>query len=988
MASDAPSPEHQSLIDTLIDAVVDFDIARAVEVLAPLDEAARSAIHPQCVALCGLLRQPARRHELPPAIRQRLEAQDVDGPRRRLPVMAALELGLGPRPTFGFPMLWERPQAADLALAQVLIDRRPSWLCAWLQTQVDEEATGLSWTLVDAVARAGVCPRPASSETFLRLMAWSWFCPSAPPDEPAPQAFDTILAEPERLDASLWELFSLDVGSRLWFSEDHADETSFAGREGLATTLRRLIDAGHVARERVLDATLDALAGSRDASQRKSFIRFLKDLSVSETEVDERQAAYRALLGTGAGPVVDFGLAQLGRLVRPGRLDIGAFADAVAPAFTVSGQATVQRAVKLVAKLVSGIGDEDDDGLRERLLASTVDGLLHPKAPVAEATVALLEAHVPLPPTVRGAIDALRPAIAGALVGRVDPLLGSPTTSEISTDEDLPPGFPEPRKPAPLHPDLTTLATIRPLADRDALIDAAAHAAETVSSCEEIERLLDGLSRFGSDRSDPFGERVEALAHRLGDAPSSESGGPGLAKAQLSIGRALGDLLRVWLTGRSISVDPFYGPPKSGPFGFLACRIQEIRGRLTGARPSGPLLSLPTHVGGWIDPSVLVDRLRTLGTTADAALVSADGALALSRLAPGDPACAAELPGLAGRLIRGALGSDDAADRPQAEDDPRLWVVAARVRSPDGDLSERLAPLGDALDAFTDKPDAVMPASWSWRFEPSFGLQPYLVLASRTEHRSEPLTAGAWRPPSIELVDLAFSGQAHTDIEHAWNLAWLASIWPARVDAFLFGGARLLNSYFTDLDARSRPFDAFFEPLADPRRSWPTAAEPLIALALIARGKVARAAAVDVLIDALEDGRADAGALGRGLGRCIDAILPPLGRVTGALDEISRVSPLHEHAVFRLIDGVLDHWGTLHDLPDSNGLAGFLRLAEGLAVAQGEAVSDGARAALAKITGGQAGRLARKLLAHERLADAPRRLEARRAAWAARLDLA
>lgn len=105
-----------------------------------------------------------RHHDLPKALRLVLAEEGRDGYRMRLPVVAALSLGLGPRPDY-FPILWERLPEADRVLARVLADRRPPWLCAWLDAQIEVGFSGFTWTLVDGLVRAG--PRRCLSTSRL-----------------------------------------------------------------------------------------------------------------------------------------------------------------------------------------------------------------------------------------------------------------------------------------------------------------------------------------------------------------------------------------------------------------------------------------------------------------------------------------------------------------------------------------------------------------------------------------------------------------------------------------------------------------------------------------------------------------------------------------------------------------------------------------------------------------------------------------------------
>ena len=118
--------------------------------------------------------------------------------------------------------------------------------------------------------------------------------------------------------------------------------------------------------------------------------------------------------------------------------------------------------------------------------------------------------------------------------------------------------------------------------------------------------------------------------------------------------------------------------------GFLEARVHEVAA-LASRDNGGRLLALPTHEGGWIEPSVLIGRLAAVQASGD----DVDGrpldaVQALLRLLPRGRApaldAAAVLRGEIGEAVRHALGGH-AVVGPT----PSLWAAAARARDPDAD---------------------------------------------------------------------------------------------------------------------------------------------------------------------------------------------------------------------------------------------------------------------------------------------------------------
>jgi len=474
-----------------------------------------------------------------------------------------------------------------------------------------------------------------------------------------------------------------------------------------------------------------------------------------------------------------------------------------------------------------------------------------------------------------------------------------------------------------------------------------------------------------------FDAQVAPLVHRI-EAGGSHSGG--LVIGYGGVGRALLDISLTWLKGKlHCTADHGYSHYAfEGGFQPLIEHLQAITVRISQRKP-GPLLSAPTHKGGWIDPRVWVERL--LEMRGDKAPGAMDFRLSLLRLAPDhrDEALrrVGELDPSIARVARFALGGDElprASDRGQWAN----WITAARCRSPLKDWSAEFA----ALKLHDQLADGLRPARYDWRATSkieTYGRQSWKepVFEVAIGCGDQPADAGA--DGVLNRIGRTLSGQVTTDWTELptaalnrqpekrsffgetnvpWVAQWLSYIWPQNPSGAYIKSAVKLTERM-DEDASSwEPRHGHFHALFQKNRPWLEPGHLLLGIGLCAKDADVRGLAVDALIEGIGERRFDPARFASVMARLVEGEWVKLGRLGDALMQAVPVSNLHA----TVIGDALLQWLPRLDFKQKNSFRLLEVLVETQAIA-GRPLDEPARAALKASTGsGKAARLARQLL--------------------------
>jgi Family of unknown function (DUF6493) len=451
------------------------------------------------------------------------------------------------------------------------------------------------WVLVRTAVRDGFIDPPAGDE-YVRGVVWGIL--GTREHDNVTGAYDALLADPSLLDREVWQLFEIDAGAELsrsatWGLKD-ADNLASGYARGdnrWIYALARLAEEGRLDRARLLDASLDALTRDFRASTVGWYAKFHEELEPTRDERVARLDRYLSLVASPTPLVAKAGLTAL-RAVED-VVPAEQLARVAPSAFTHRQKSLATDTLACFTRLCKTQPDA-----RPVLLDAAAEALAHERADVQERALKLLEAYPDDAPraVLLGYVEAVSPTLrerVAALTGVEAPVDPAPARFEIG----------EPRRPSLVPDDVrATRERLQPVESVDDLVELTATLLEGQGGGDDCERFLDGVSRLCDTRAPDFERRTSALARRAADLRSPWFAG-------LSGQDIVAFVAAAWLVRMPL---PKLSDSGSSVISVLAGRAAEVarRARRSVARP---LLAMPTHRGGWIDPEVLETRLAQTG---------------------------------------------------------------------------------------------------------------------------------------------------------------------------------------------------------------------------------------------------------------------------------------------------------------------------------------------------------------------------------------
>ena len=485
-----------------------------------------------------------------------------------------------------------------------------------------------------------------------------------------------------------------------------------------------------------------------------------------------------------------------------------------------------------------------------------------------------------------------------------------------------------------------------PVADLNELLPLIAQGLEDNLTPLDLERTLDGIARLVNERPADFERSTGPVLQRAKKVMEREApflgGGlnadlAGVVTAWLASSpptlrvehRPNYDLVVVSLDGEEYSRGHVRTSTSAD---FLNRRVRRLAERV-GAGIAQPLLAMPTHEDGFLDPRVLVERVAAWSGEAPH---TSEVGLAMLRLAPEHREEAlASLPSGKPewiRALRYALGGSEELGSSAA-----LWISASRARAPWQDHPALLEQFPHA------GPDAGKAAVYG-SLEPNdrHGI-----------HFTGPTPA-----PAEHLDQDCLPQLLHADREGpAWGdgnvgrgtesaIRWRSTLWPQARESH-FAGACLALGTNIDWWGAEWQHKALLEPLLAPRTPLREMGLLLLAIGLGAKEPGEHLLAVDAAITAIEDGRLGSDNLGAVLRDLLTKPFVKLGRYAKTLPLIADASEAHAAVVFLALDHALP--AVLQEPPRDYGK--LLDLTEQLGVRLDAGVSDGCREALNTLKG-------------------------------------
>ena len=818
-------------------------------------------------------------------------------------------------------------------LSQILRDRQPDWIDDWVASAIVGEFPTIDWDTFWSLYRDGLINKP-DSEDYLNFMV-AWLLPMYQGDA-SKWNYEAIAAEPELIE-DIWRLFEVETPAFTW------DTTGDSELKSWMAAVLYLSDQGKMDRGRLLDATVAALMTGFKKNVLSGYANLHDKLEPTLDEIEARQSSYLDLLSASQPQVVNYGIKKLKQIDDAGRLDEELLINAAAPVFDVPTKGPPKTMLSMLKKLASR------NPAHESLVSETlVHALGHPVAEIQSGALGFLATMADrigaevvqqvadrlgdLPATVRPkaielleaageAVDVSSSGGDKGLEGRLNEcrerIKAIPAKwRKAASVDDAFKAVEKSTWASPLQfemaevPVLSGVDEVQPIESLEELIDAVAKAVEEVESGIEVERILDGISRLCNEKPEDFDRRVAPIVKRIKKIRDSEK--PRSIGVRTNGIPEISKLLCVWLAGDPDIAKPSWDGLQYEPniLRFVRLRVADLMHRVAAGVPA-PLLGMPTHARGWIDPVTLVERVKAVEAE-DVNVTDAECILALLRLAPDGRDFALKeakpLKSPIARPLRWALGGRGGPKSTEGKH-LDLWIAAARAREPFG-THEVLKQIG----APENEPNSVHPVEHNWkptvREEKSHGERyRFEEIKFSTKPAAPQKKAQASRPTSLIYA----RGHALSTIPTgtAWVYDWVGTLWPAQLDGYFFVGA---DKLVRRMDASSSTYEAawaFLTPLFDVDRPWTEMMSLTAVISLAGRDRDVLGLAVDAMVESISDGRLSPELLNASLTKLAIPFWLKLNRLCKSLREVSRISPLHAAFVARALHSLVVAWSEI-----------------------------------------------------------------------------
>lgn len=779
----------------------------------------------------------------------------------------------------------------------------------WTQSVVDHFVEQRVFYVRDfqPLWKAGLCTRPDSDAIILSY--YSYWTELSDEDE-------KVL-----LETDVWRFFEVEGGGE--DSLANHDKYIKSHVDTWADRLKQYADQGKLDRQRLLDASLDAL--ERDFGQYRAgwYSRFHVHLEPTQEELAARSDRYLRLLASSIPPTVSFALKHVQILEKAGALDAVSLVQALEAPLQARAKGTVTTALKLLQRAAKRAPDYKSVAAEKAALALiSEDSGVQGKALDAVEAMDLASAA----PMLGDYVDLVAPSVRP----RILELTGA--SAEVAPEPEMTAAPIKPAVPTPIVPVSTAAEAL-------ALF---LKVLEDPRDPFEVERAMDGLSRFGIDlRKDetmlsPLRKRANQICKNPGESD--------LRSVLALTGRGLCDgTFEDLLKNESGTVPSYNYVSRQSLQEFHLVRNGALLKRL-GAGVSAPLLSLPSDTSGQVSTGDLMRRMdayRAAGHDPD----PRDLALALMRLSV-DGDSAADLPNEteADRALAYAKGADVPVG-PR----PALWAAAwcaRKDRRPDTTVSKLFKQ---------PTPNCGLPAEMSVEVKKTTSdcgnyhwvdVEAPSVPANTLQTRALPALFGAVRKGHFGSI---CTGHTFADV------AWASLTWPGHPEPFFRMGILHQDTWQKLSDNHTR---AYLEPFFRPGPNVGPLGAAVLAYYMACEDKSVTSLAVEALVAVAAEGRLSSDDFALALRPFLMSGALPTARWTKAMKAVSDLGSgsFARDVIVRLLNFDPE------DMPRDIG--GMLELCYELHLAEGARFdNETARQCLASLkAGGKVARFSKKLL--------------------------
>jgi hypothetical protein len=831
---------------------IDQGDARAVLAASEhLSEPARALLNPESERLAA---------RIIPSWRERRADPPTDEKKAQIFAMTVARLCLG-EPSLEPPDPGFRHRPDPDPIIAAVVQRPPEWRERW----AEHWQQWIQWFAVRSMVAAGQIKRPTAG--YASWMANAMRGHGARERGPA-DVYLSLLSDPGLLEDEVFLIF--EVGHA---TAKPMQRGPMGGGPSLwdqwSTALLRLEQEGRVDRQRLLDGALSAIESQPLARTVSAMATFHGKLRPTIVELAVREQRYLGLLDRRLQPALAFGIRQLARLAKAGRTDERELLERLPTVLLSAHEPVAKSAVSLLGEILGRNPALASEGLPVILAAFS-----HGAPAVQLAALQILDRDL-------ARLDTPSKEYLGGMLTTFDPAVRASAERLLGRSPDAPE---RPHSawsgpvPGPVEIDRSAVPRLRPedaivpIRSIEELLEVTAQLLEAAEDPDEIERWFDGLSRLSGDGVSDA-RRAALLRRTRGRFNREYEWG--------SIKLIVASMVSTWLDGERRG---FGAISDNGPHAAATRRIRSLANRL-GTSTAGPLLSAPTHRGGWIDSWILIQRI------AGSELIDDDDlAQALMRIAPDQADVAREaLAGMTGEvaeIVRAALG--DPLEIPEITDLPASWDAVRVLRAP---TPPKLGPI-------------VIPDGLSFQ-APSF-------------------------PPASPITLLTAPTPAGTYPPDFASRRWLSQLWPANREPYYEWALAIPridhNYWMTDTT-----FGSALEPLLHPDEPFGPHATEVLCRALGSTPSD-RLLAADVMIEAISTRRLDPERMGITIARILAEEDAVPNRWADALRHVAPIGPLHSHELQRLLETMVGNLDD-HD-PRMTKLVDLLRVVAQTADAQ------------------------------------------------------